>query len=633
MTDSPIFVHEQMTESRGVEQTRRTSRWLYVVLWVLVAALFLVIRVTAFVHMGRTIYGRQVLLDSEWYYEQALRVAHGHLQEPHAFFFGPGWPYLLGAFYALTGTDSIAAGRVLNTLLSAVTLLCLAWCGKQVGGKSLALAAGFAWALYGLAALYEQTLLLESSAACMLAVLMVIWLYACDKLEAASPLITLRRVILTGIAVGFSAGLAALFRANILATIPVLMGVFGWLVYSKGASPNRIRFFRSVVGVGALCLGWAIAIAPAAWHNYRAERVIVPISSNFGINLWVGLGPQANGRYVMTPSNGNTDARGSVAPRQELKRDVNSAEISAYWTSKTLPNLTFARVTSLTWTKLRLLFQFQETPQIYSPERMIPEILPHPFPYLAGGCYMMFLFLGIAILIAERKPSHVALGLGAVAIVLSLLPFFVVDRYRLAASPWFLLVSLAGIAGVARLLVSRAWCRGALLLLFIIPGCVGVLWPVELPDVKTHFMGQLAILQLKEGNSPEALSLIRSVNATQPSALTLSTEASILEQYQHDYAGAAEIYDKAAAMAPLSAALRFNAAQAHLRINHKDRAMALLKEALELDPELPASAWYNLALLEEQTGDLPGAKAAAQKAAQGEPGNQMYENLAQRLGK
>ena len=95
-------------------------------------------------------------------------------------------------------------------------------------------------------------------------------------------------------AAGVVLGVAALTRATVLVLLPLLVPCF-WL--------NRPgSFFRAAL-LPVITIGVAAAavISPWTWRNWITMHEFIPISSNGGVNFWIGNNPQATGEFT-TPT-------------------------------------------------------------------------------------------------------------------------------------------------------------------------------------------------------------------------------------------------------------------------------------------------------------------------------------------
>lgn len=575
---------------------------------------FLVIRGVVFAQFGGTLFARRTYLDTDVYFSMASAVAEGRWQQPEAFYLGPGWPYLLGLWFKLTG-PSIAAGRVLNMGLSAVTLAALAGIGWRLGRWRAALGLAAIWALFKPAICQEQTLLLETGAATMLALVLAATVWFQDS--PRRPVAAVLPALLLGV--------AALFRANVLVLAPVIFVAVLWPFRTGGAK-------RLVLAAAAFALGIVLPILPATIHNFRAEKQFVPIAANFGINLWIGLGPDATGGYVVPPSTvGNTDYRGLVHVRKELGREaITSKEIDDFWRESAFRGLTVRRFLDLAATKLSLFFRNQETAQLYH-FGVIAEDVPALRLPLPGAAFVVWaLPVAMLGLCLRRRPTDLMLAAGALLLVASLLPFFVTDRYRLALAPWLLVASWEGLAALAerlRTTTRRAPTIAAAVALLILPHAIVVLRPADLSGTAAGFRQLEAWQYLREGNHARALELVGPTNATNPTASSLSTEATCVEKLTKDYARAAKLYEQAIALEPQSAQLWFNAAQAQLRCGRNDAGRRSLEEMVRLDPNLSADGWYNLAVLRAMAGDRIAARDALREVLRLRPDDRAAGNM------
>ncbi len=96
-----------------------------------------------------------------------------------------------------------------------------------------------------------------------------------------------------------------------------------------------------------------------------------------------------------------------------------------------------------------------------------------------------------------------------------------------------------------------------------------------------------------------------------------------------DRDGAAEAFARAAELDPENPWPRTNLGYLFLVSGEPERALAPLEEAVAIDAGL-APAWHDLALARERAGDLPGALAAARRAA-GLAGDGRYASTAERI--
>jgi hypothetical protein len=200
----------------------------------------------------------------------------------------PLYPGFLAGIYWLLGPDTVPARLAQEAaaiLLTSFTIALLPLVGRRVG---LHPAAGLCAAV--LLALLPFNLWVETSGsweqpACAL-VLVGLFLGFVDLHESRWQ----SRSALVWVA--FLLGMAGLLSPSLLPAAGLMMAA-EWLVQTG----NR----RRVLG-GALILTIALGVCLTPWivRNYRAFGGFVPVRSNFGLELWLGNNPEANGRTFPT---------------------------------------------------------------------------------------------------------------------------------------------------------------------------------------------------------------------------------------------------------------------------------------------------------------------------------------------
>lgn len=218
-------------------------------------------------------------------------------------FWPPGYPFILAAVYRVSG-DSLTAALIVNALFAAGTIvLVYAIARRAFDGRTGMLAA----AMYALlpSAIFFAGVTLSETAFTFVALLGV-WCI----IEAAA-----RRSIVLLVAAGVVVGYAALIRGQ-AGLIPVVALPFWWCVARDDHAPasadddraiavapvrdqagTRARPYRAVA-VPVLVVGLTAAAVVAPWtiRNYVESRSFVPISTNAGVDFYIGHSAGADGR-------------------------------------------------------------------------------------------------------------------------------------------------------------------------------------------------------------------------------------------------------------------------------------------------------------------------------------------------
>ena len=174
---------------------------------------------------------------------------------------------------------------MLQALIGALTCVLLWRLGCRTLSAPIGLAAALAAALWGPLVLFGGELLPAVLAVPLDLAALLLLLRAA---EASSPGARTRRALLAGAVMGVS----ALCVANLLAFVPVAAA---WLWRrSAAASPSRLA-------PGMVVLGAALAVAPVTARNLLAGHDLVLISSNAGVNAFIGNNPDFDSTLEIQP--------------------------------------------------------------------------------------------------------------------------------------------------------------------------------------------------------------------------------------------------------------------------------------------------------------------------------------------
>jgi hypothetical protein len=259
---------------------------------------------------------------------------------------------------------------------------------------------------------------------------------------------------------GLSFGIAALDRSNILLFVPVAI----WFL--AGGFRHMIQR-RQLLSTAVYLTGVLFVILPFSINNYRVGRDVVLISSNAGINLFIGNNSQAPGIFAIPPgiairnnSDGMAEDIAEIAEK-ESRRKLKPSEVSRFWTEKALtfivenPGDAFILYAK----KTRLMFNHLEIPNHLGFSFFKEEIAP----------WLSFLFIGFWIITPLALSgifSRYYLGITAIQklyiafiiiYIVSLLPFFIADRYRLPVVSFFIIFAALGLGDLQILIKKRVW--------------------------------------------------------------------------------------------------------------------------------------------------------------------------------
>lgn len=256
-------------------------------------------------------------LDSRFYDLWAREIAAGDWIGTRVFFMGPLYPYFLAIVYKIAGpgllTVKIVQG-VLGGLSAGLTFLL----AREIFGKVAGLIAGFLAAVYVPFIFYDSSLLFPVLAT-LLNTAMLYFLY---------------RGVLRGgegdyLLAGLLAGLSAAGNASVLAFGPPAFAFI--LLYGK--APFRRKSRKAAVFV----VGVALIVAPIMLRNAVLGKDFVPLTSNAGLNLFIGNNEKSTGAYVKPLElDVYEDPEGEGIAEAALGRELKPSEVSAYWRGRAL---------------------------------------------------------------------------------------------------------------------------------------------------------------------------------------------------------------------------------------------------------------------------------------------------------
>lgn len=307
-------------EAPGAEPARGSlSRGLLAVLFLAAAALRLWV---VFDFEASHPFAERPVIDEASYESWALEIAAGDWLGDEVFFQEPLYPYALGTWYSLFGSDR-TGWRVFQALLGALVAVQVARLGARLFGARAGALGGWVWALHGPALLFPA-LLLKPNLFLPLLLLGVGWMVA-EVERSDGP--RWRRVGL-----GVALGLGALLRGNALILIPgaVLVPLVAQVwVHRQGWGPG-------LRAAGLVAVGVVAVLLPVALRNQQVGGVLALTTSGAGTNLYGGnnefntLGRATEFPWVRGIPEFEADDWRREAERRS-GRELDPGETSSFW--------------------------------------------------------------------------------------------------------------------------------------------------------------------------------------------------------------------------------------------------------------------------------------------------------------
>ncbi len=377
--------------------------------------------------------------DPAVYYARALGILSGVTVPDHAFFHScPFYPFVLAGFARITSSMDIV--RAMQSLVGAASVILIFELGKLTVGRSAGIVAAFLAAIYVPFIFFEGELLEISLVLAFLEGTLILLLLA--RMRSSRWLSALAGVLL---------GLAALGKPNLLLFAPI--GAV-WLYVTALTKRRRAAIMGIVFFTAA-----GVTILPATIHNYRSSGDLIPVSSNGGINLFIGNHPGAPGVFQVPPEM-RFDLRlaSKEVAERSTGRPLSDGEVSDYWAGQAFR---FAKSYPNAWTrqigrKFALFWNHFEIPNHYDMNfvKRFAPVLRNPI-----GTFAVLAPLGILglVLASVRRKRTGLLIAFAVTFMVSVIPFFVTARYRLAIVPVLLVGAGFAVTEIISMVRKRSW--------------------------------------------------------------------------------------------------------------------------------------------------------------------------------
>lgn len=383
-----------------------------------------------------------LLVDEKWHWLWAQQIVNDSFWGETAYFRAPLYPYFLAFCYFITG-GSILFSKIIQLLLSVGTLFFIFKLTQHLFNRKTAIVAGFVYALYGLFVFYEAMFLIP-----VLFLLFSMW--------GLSRLIIYQNetALKSWLATGLIFGLATIARPNILLVVPFLML---WLFYRDKDFSGLINRSRKAL---LLLVGVIIVIAPVTVRNYIVTGEFVLISSQGGINLYLGNNQNADGLTMLMPEVALDESVSwsqfgvvtKQAAEKEAGQPLSPAEESSFWSAKAKDFILEhpGKFVNLLWRKTVYLFsgfENSDNTDIYYQRNksvLYSILVWNKIIYFPYGLLLPLALVG-AYLLRQRFKDLLPLYIFFIAYVPTIILFLVTARHRLVLIPILILLTAGGI--------------------------------------------------------------------------------------------------------------------------------------------------------------------------------------------
>lgn len=546
-------------------------------------------------------FSNYLYLDALRYDSWARSIAFGieHAIEP--VFRAPLYPIFLALIYKIFG-HSLFIARFVQVIMSAVTCVLVYFMALKVFNKRTAIISAVIGAFYGPFFLWAGELLIVTFIVLLNLIMLLILLNAIERPRKIYWLLG-----------GVVLGLSSIARPNILIFIPwVIVLIF---LMHKFKEVRTVKKLRSVYTLLFL-IGTFAVILPVAIRNYVVAKDFVLISSQGGVNFFIGNNPAADGRTAHAPGIGETHGEfqdnvwiASVKLAEKATgKSLKPSQVSRYWYQQ---GLEFILKQPWEWLKLmgKKFAYFWTGVEVTNNEdsyyftrfsSALRFLMWHrglAFPF---GIICPLALVGI--IISREHWRKLLLLYGFLFFyMMSVILFFVCARYRLPIIPILLIFSGYTIDYGIKKLRLRKYKQFLLCLAGII--LVGIVVNIDIRGVtnmnraQANLFGGIAYEKAKnyELAAEEYREAIEYDPKHRQAYHSLGTVYARLRQYT----GAEQMFKKAIEINPYYAHTHFNLGTVYTAQSKYGKALNEYETALKIDPNYEQAAYWAAAIYEK----------------------------------
>ncbi|MDR1990778.1 MAG: tetratricopeptide repeat protein, partial [Acidobacteriaceae bacterium] len=412
-------------------------------------------------------------------------------------------------------------------------------------------------------------------------------------------------------ALGIVMAALSLTRENALALVAVLLV---WCVW-RATPQDRVR------DAVAFVAGLALLLGPVAARNYFVAGGFYLTTSQFGPNLYLGNNPYTDGTAgSLIAGRGSPEYERQDAidlAERAAGRTLTPAEVSSYWTRRTLDYITsqpvnwarlMFRKTALLWNRAEAFDT--ESQESYAEYSLVLRLLQ---PVTHFGLLVPLACLGVMATWRDRSRLGM-LYLLMLAYAASVILFFVYARYRYPLVPFLIIFAAAAITHAPAWLRARSRRDIAVVVATLAAVAFFTNWPLlATTDNRAVSEHNLAAALQSEGQLDAAIAHYQRAIAINPSYAPAFSNMGAAFMAKGNFAEATHAYEQALAIDPQFVDARFNLGNAWMRQGRPDRAVEQFEKAAAITPSAE-DVQLNLGLALVDANRVSDAIAALQRA-------------------
>jgi Tfp pilus assembly protein PilF/4-amino-4-deoxy-L-arabinose transferase-like glycosyltransferase len=566
-------------------------------------------------------------LDAFRYNSWAQSIAFGiqHAIEPT--FRAPLYPIFLAAIYKIFRYDLFTV-RLAQMLISALSCVLIYYIAVKIFNKRTAVISSLFAAFYGPFIYWAGEFLIVTLIVFLDLIMLLFLLNALEKPKKLYWLLG-----------GAVLGLSGIARPNVLVIIPWVIILIFWM--SKLKETGIVKKLRFVYSLYFLA-GVFVVILPVTISNYITARDFVLISSQGGINFYMGNNPEADGKSAQPPARVTTHGEflddaylSSVALAEEDEgRQLKPSQVSNYWYRR---GIEFIIDQPGKWLELmgKKLAYFWTGDEVTNNEDtyyfsrfsivlgllMWHRIIAFPFGII---CPLAL----VSIIISRKLWRKLLLLYGYIFLyMVSVILFFVCGRYRLPVIPVLLIFAGFTVDYFIRKLKSRQYKSFTICLLVML--VLGILVNIKIGgtsdrnQARAHVYGARAYQSIE--NYQSAVKEYKEAIEIESDDIEALHGLGIVYMDMNEFNLAEQTLKKLLGIAPYYAPAHFDLGSVYVAQGKYPEAESEYETALEIDPNFERAAVWS-ALVYEKLGQPDEALKKWERVLQINPDNEQAKS-------
>jgi len=448
------------------------------------------------------------VMDELYHVQWAQAIVSGERFIDGPYFRAPLYPAFLAGVRWLCGGGYLAP-RIIQAILGALSCGLLFLIGRRVFGRRVGAVAGAIAACYWMLVYFDAELLIPTLI--IFLDLVLIWLLLRGIRTPSNTLYAVAGIVM---------GLSIIARPNLLLLAPVL-----------ALSPlvvHRPAMRRASMYVLFMSLGCALVILPITVRNYVVGNDLVLVSSQGGVNFFIGNNPKSDGRTAIVPGTPGGWWEGYYASIELAEkaegRQLKPSEVSTHYFEAATRFITDRplQFLKLVWLKFRFFWTKEEISNNkgihFWTEQFTPIVrfLPIGFGVIAPlGILGLFLCM-------RRRAELFYLTSFVILYMVTVVMFFCTARYRMPVIPILILLAVVAVAETGRMVQAHKWRQIGVGTVVLGAAALLVLAPIDGRQFRNNAFSfvRLSAAYLEIGDTDKAIECLKKAIAETPNFRT-----------------------------------------------------------------------------------------------------------------